>query len=262
MNMRVYCLQIEIDWERKSLNHERVSRLLEEAKPAPGSLVVLPEMFATGFSMNVAAANDSESMETQRFLAEAAAAHGVFLMGGVVVVAETSGRGLNQCVIYDPQGAEFARYSKIRPFTLGGEADHYDAGERVVRFDWGGFHVSPFICYDLRFPELFRAAAAGGANLFTVIANWPQTRVGHWEALLKARAIENQAYVVGVNRSGVDPQSVYPGRSMIIAPGGEVIAEAGPEQCIMSADLDREALDRYRRDLPFLADLHRGFLRT
>lgn len=259
--MRVYCLQIEIDWEQKSLNHERVRRLLEAVKPAPGSLVVLPEMFATGFSMNVDAADDSKTQETQRFLAETAARHGAFMMGGVVV-ADSTGRGRNQCVVYDPEGREFARYSKIRPFTLGGEADHYDAGERVVRFDWGGFHVSPFICYDLRFPELFRAAAAGGANLLTVIANWPQSRVGHWEALLKARAIENQAYVIGVNRSGTDPQLIYPGRSMIIAPGGEVIAEAGAEQCVISADLDREELDRYRRELPFLADLHRGFLRT
>ncbi|MBX3277220.1 MAG: carbon-nitrogen family hydrolase [Acidobacteria bacterium] len=259
--MRIYGVQTDIEWERKSINHERVHAMLESLGPEPGSLVVLPEMFATGFSMNVSLINDAETLETERFLSDRAAALGVYLLGGVVV-ADGRGRGRNQCVIYSPEGVEIARYSKIRPFTLGGEADHYDAGEQVVVFECGGFRVSPFICYDLRFPELFRAAALRGANLITVIASWPEVRISHWETLLRARAIENQCYVVGVNRTGVDPNSKYSGRSMIIDPGGEVLADAGKDEGVISAGIDCETVGNYRRTLPFLADMHPEILNT
>lgn len=259
--MRIYGVQADIEWERKSTNHERVHAMLETAGLEPGSLVVLPEMFATGFSMNVSLINDAETLETERFLADRAATLGVYLSGGVVV-ADDKGRGRNQCVVYSPEGVEIARYSKIRPFTLGGEADHYDAGERVVVFEWGGFRVSPFICYDLRFPELFRAAALQGANLITVIASWPEVRVEHWVTLLRARAIENQCYVVGVNRTGVDPNAKYPGRSMIIDPGGEMLADAGKDAGVISAGIDCETVENYRRKLPFLADMHLEILNT
>ena len=228
--------------------------MLASVFPERGSLVLLPEMFATGFSMNVAGIADQATQKTQAFLAELAAMHDVYVMGGVVV-ADASGRGRNQCVIYGPKGDELARYSKIRPFTLGGEADHYEAGEKVEIFEWEGFRVAPFICFDLRFPELFRTAAAKGANLLTVIANWPEKRVAHWECLLRARAIENQAYVIGVNRSGRDPFLSYPGRSLIIDPNGETLAEAGSGESIVTAQLDPGHVDSFRRSLPFLADM-------
>jgi omega-amidase len=252
--MRVYGVQTDIDWENKAVNHTRVQEMLASVFPERGSLVLLPEMFATGFSMNVAGIADQATHETQAFLAELAAMHDVYIMGGVVV-ADADGRGRNQCVIYGPNGDELARYSKIRPFTFGGESDHYEAGERVEIFEWEGFRVAPFICFDLRFPELFRTAAAKGANLLTVIANWPETRVAHWECLLRARAIENQAYVIGVNRSGRDPFLSYPGRSLIIDPNGETLAEAGAEETIMTAQLDPGHVDSIRRKLPFLADM-------
>lgn len=258
--MRVYGLQIDIVWERKGPNHERVLSMLSDLGPESGSLVVLPEMFASGFSMNVAEITDSGSNETEEFLAATASRFGIYLLGGVVT-SEPGGRGRNESVVYDPAGKQIARYQKIRPFTLGGEAEHYRAGAATRIFEWGGFNVAPFICYDLRFPELFRVAAARGANLFTVIANWPAARISHWECLLRARAIENQAYVIGVNRCGRDPYLEYPGRSLIIDPSGAVIAEAGAEETVITAELDREHLDSYRRDLPFLADLHRAFLR-
>ena len=115
--------------------------------------------------------------------------------------------------------------------------------------------MAPLVCYDLRFPEVFRHAVAMGANLLAVIACWPQPRESHWVALLKARAIENQAYVVGVNRTGKDPGHAYSGLSMIVDPQGEVLADAGGAEGTISAELSRESLENWRRDFPALADI-------
>jgi predicted amidohydrolase len=169
------------------------------------------------------------------------------------------GKGRNESHAYDPQGGLLARYGKLQPFTLGGEAANYDAGDSLVTFAWQGFTVAPFICYDLRFPELFREATRRGANLITVIASWPGTRIGHWMALLKARAIENQSYVIGVNRCGQDPTLSYSGHTQIIDPSGEVLANAGEQEKIISAELSLEHLTSYRAKLPFLADMRPDF---
>ena len=123
-------------------------------------------------------------------------------------------------------------------------------------FDWQGCTVSPFICYDLRFPELLRAAAAQHRpELFAVIANFPAKRISHWVQLLRARAIENQAYVIGVNRIGDDPFYNYGGRSLIVDPLGEIVTDIGSDTGIVRANLDLENLVKYRDGLPFLNDL-------
>mgnify|MGYP000897803887 CR=1 FL=1 len=254
----VLAVQLDIVWEDKAANHRKVRQLLEQAKPAAGSLVVLPEMFATGFSMRAAAMSDTASQETQRFLAETAETFGVYLAGGVINDGKRDGKaglGRNECVVFDPRGREVARYCKLHPFTYGGETAHYEAGEQVVLFDWAGFKVAPFICYDLRFPESFRAATQAGADLILVMANWPVTRVLHWDVLLHARAIENQAYVVGVNRCGDDPTLRYSGSSRIISPRGEVLLAAGVAEGVIQTELSLADLQEYRRALPFLADM-------
>src|SRR5207245_1021515 len=117
---------------------------------------------------------------------------GVFLIGGAAMQGR-DGRARNKALVFSPSGELLAFYAKMQPFTLGGEAEHYVAGERPVTFRWGEAVVSPFICYDLRFPEIFReAAATHRPEFFVVIASWPEKRIHHWSALLKARAIENQ----------------------------------------------------------------------
>ena len=251
--MNIFCLQFDIAWERKASNHQRVARLIERAAPPAGSLLILPEMFATGFSMNVAAVSDAESRETQEFLADVAREREVYVAGGVVGRG-SNGRGLNECVVYDPNGEEVARYAKMRTFTPGGESDHYDPGTSIALFEWQGFLVAPFICYDLRFPELFREAMRHGATLFTVMASWPAPRIEHWTALARARAIENQAYLAACNRCGDDPTAAYPGRSLIVDPLGKVIAEASGEECAVSADVDPSCVSTYRSKFPFLCD--------
>lgn len=251
---KVYAVQLDIAWENKAANHQKVRQLLAQTPPAPGSLVVLPEMFATGFSMRAQAISDTATCETQQFLAATAQAFGVYLAGGLVTDGK-SGLGRNECVVYDPAGSELARYCKLQPFTYGGEATYYEPGEQVCLFDWEGFKVAPFICYDLRFPENFRAAMKLGANLFLVMANWPVARIAHWDNLLQARAIENQAYVVGVNRYGQDPTLSYSGSSRMIGPSGDVLLIAEAAECVIQTGVSLVDLQHYRHQLPFLADL-------
>ncbi|HEY6403976.1 MAG TPA: nitrilase-related carbon-nitrogen hydrolase, partial [Blastocatellia bacterium] len=258
--MQIIGLQLDSVWENKAANHDKVLALLDRVRPSAGALVVLSEMFATGFSMNVAAIHD-ESRETQDFLSRAAAERKIYLMGGVVMKDDATGRGRNESVVYSPEGKEVARYCKLQPFTLGGESEHYVAGGRTVLFECQEFMIAPFICYDLRFPELFRRAAAQGANLIVVIASWPAIRDDHWVTLLKARAIENQAYVVGVNRCGRDPKHYHSGRSIIYDPHGSVLTDAGTEEGWIEAQLELQPLLDWRRNFPALADIRPDFNR-
>ena len=212
-------------------------------------------MWATGFSMNVAEVTETSDGETEAFLSALAQEYRLGLLGGIVTTG-ADGMGRNEAVLFGMDGQEVARYTKIHPFSYGQETRHYGRGSEISVFEWQGFSVAQFICYDLRFPEVFRRTARLGAEVFCVIANWPEARVDHWMTLLKARAIENQAYVVGVNRCGNDPSLHYPGRSLIFGPRGEVLADGGAEEGLLSARLDREALLTYRREFPALQDIH------
>ena len=253
--MNVVGLQFDIVWENKPANFEKVRRLLAQAAPAKDALVVLPEMFATGFTMNTSAMVEPYGGETEQFLARTAKEFGIWLIAGAAMRGR-DGRARNKALVFSPAGELIAYYAKMRPFTPGGEAEHYTAGEQPARFGWGNATVSPFICYDLRFPEVFReAAAAHRPELFVVIANWPAKRIEHWVKLLQARAIENQAYVLGVNRVGTDPYYSYTGRSLIVDPHGTVLADAGETEGFIRAELDLATLRKYREGLPFLADM-------
>jgi len=252
--MKVYCCQTDIVWEEKKRNFASARQLIESARPEPRSLVLLPEMFATGFSMNVPGIAEGVKSETADFLAATARDFSIYLIGGVVTTAADN-RGRNQAAVFNPQGKEIARYSKMQPFSLGGEAKAYGAGEDVVIFDWEGLKVAPFVCYDLRFPEVFRRAVRKGAEMFTVIANWPVARIGHWVTLLQARAIENLAVVAGTNRCGTDPKLQYNGRTVIVNEHGAILADAGDGAKVISADVDPKAIRQWRMDFPALSDM-------
>jgi omega-amidase len=253
--MKVFCVQLDIVWEDKPANYARVSALLERTAVPAGSLVVLPEMFATGFSLNAAVATEETPSKSEAFLQKLALAKRSFVVAGLVNTTH-DGRAWNQAVIISPEGQRLGCYRKIHPFTLGGESACYTAGSELVSFKWEGLTVAPFICYDLRFPEVFRSAVRSGAQLYTVIANWPVKRQNHWLTLLQARAIENQAYVVGVNRCGVDPKYTYSGRSLVVDPHGTVLVDAGTEEGVVSADVDLGVVETWRKDFPALHDMH------
>lgn len=255
--MNIVALQFDIAWEDKAANFDTVRRLLARAAPERDSLVALPEMFATGFTMNAETMAEPAGGGTERFLGGLAREHGVWLVAGAPVRGR-DGRARNKALVFSPAGELAAYYAKMQPFILGTESDHYAAGTGPVVFSAGDWNVAPFVCYDLRFPEIFReAAAARQPQLFVVIANWQPRRIHHWVRLLQARAIENQAYVVGVNRIGHDPQFQYNGRSVIVDFHGEILADAGEREEALAARLDWGALMEYRRALPFLADMRK-----
>src|SRR5207244_1184081 len=157
-----------------------------QAAPEKDSLVVLPQMFATGFTMNTTAMAESYGGETEQFLARMAKEFGVCLVAGAAMRGR-DGRARNKTLVFSPTGELLAFYAKMRPFTPGGEAEHYAAGDGVATFRWADATVAPFICYDLRFPEIFReAAAAHRPELFTVIASWPAKRIEHRLKVLQA----------------------------------------------------------------------------
>ncbi|REK11427.1 MAG: carbon-nitrogen family hydrolase [Planctomycetota bacterium] len=257
--MQIVACQTDIVWEDKPANHERVADMLRDVAIDRGALVILPEMFAVGFSMNAEALAENHEGPTHTFLRELAQEKQVFVFGGVVT--RTSGTGCrNEAVVFGPEGQVVARYAKTHPFTLAGENDAYEAGSDVTTFSWGEFTVAPFICYDLRFPEVFRRAVRRGADLMVVVASWPQVRQAHWAALLRARAIENQCYVVGVNRVGTDPNTSYAGGSVVVAFDGETLAEADDGAQVLVAEIERGPLVEFRQKLPFLADIREEFV--
>jgi len=258
--MQVHLVQHDIVWESPTETIAHVRTMLEAHLVAPGDLVVLPEMFATGFSMNAAKVGEAADGGTTSFLQEIAQRGQVFVIGGVPVVAP-SGRVQNQAVCVNPQGEVVARYAKMQPFSISGENKNYEAGSAPAIFDWNGLKVAPLICYDLRFPEVFRAATKLGAEMFCVIANWPATRAAHWDILLPARALENQAYLTGVNRVGRDPVCQYNGRSRVLDPNGCLLADAGEVETILSCAIDPENVRTFRAKLPFLRDMRSDLLR-
>jgi predicted amidohydrolase len=260
--VNVFILQYDILWENKPANFEKVRQLLREAAPEKGSFIALPEMFATGFSMNTAAVAETYGGETEQFLAGIARESGLWILAGAAMLGR-DGRARNKALVFSPTGELVAFYAKMHPFTPGGESGHYVAGDHPVILKCGDWTVAPFVCYDLRFPEIFREAAAlQRPELFVVIANWPAKRIAHWVRLLQARAIENQAYVVGANRVGTDPYFNYTGRSIIVDPQGEIIADAAGREGHIHSLLDLAGLRKYREGLPFLDDLDRPKVTT
>jgi omega-amidase len=245
--MNILALQFDIAWEDKTTNFATVNRMLTQAAPTPKTLVVLPEMFATGFSANPEIEESEEGITTQ-FLRETARDFGVYLIGGRIV------DNYNQLVAFSPEGELLCTYNKQYPFALGGET--YTPGTLTQTFPCESLTIAPFICYDLRFPEIFRAAAQQAQpKLYVVIASWGKARIHHWVRLLQARAIENQAYVVGVNRIGDDPNTQYNGRSVIVDFHGEILADAEDGEVSIAATLDIDSLNAYRKQHPFLQDL-------
>ncbi|HAB17522.1 MAG TPA: nitrilase-related carbon-nitrogen hydrolase [Verrucomicrobiota bacterium] len=253
--MNVAVVQMDVVWEDKPANFRKAHKLIQAAAPPPGTLVALPEMFATGFSLEAARLAEPAAGPTFEFLAKVAREFQITLIAGLAI-RTTEGRFENHALVVGPDGSHVAEYAKMRPFRVGGEDSAYSAGTQPISFTLQDTVIAPFVCFDLRFPEIFRQIARETApSLYVVIASWPSPRRHHWLRLLQARAIENQAYVVGVNRIGRDPQHEYSGDSVVFDYHGEPLLEVKDRELCAAVSLDLNALAQYRRDLPFLADL-------
>lgn len=258
--MNIEILQYSIVWEDREANFALIEEELEKTPPQPGSLLVLPEMFSTGFSMRVDDLAESDDGPSTRFLRKLALQHRIAALGSFPFRGIGAEKALNRLKAMGPDGELLAYYDKIHPFTYGSEADHYQGGRRLPLFDFAGWRICPTICYDLRFPEMYRRAILdGGAELILVIANWPSRRREHWKTLLRARAIENQAVVVGVNRVGDDPGLSYAGDSAVVDPLGTTLLDTEDQVGRFSVRLDREGLREWREQFPALKDATEKF---
>jgi predicted amidohydrolase len=335
--MHAHLVQLDSVWEDRAANHRRVRDLLaahEQREPnqriAPGDLVVLPEMFDTGFSFNLEVTADTDGA-TLAFLRSFAKERQVTLHGARTVLGP-DGRGRNRATIVGPGGDILCEYDKIHPFSFGRECERFTGGDEVMTYTWnadlssdsrgGGSPISrdksapehagrrltdafggtglptgvggeaddglflqsgcarctgqetsattapdhqtepsrsitigPAICYDLRFPELFRSAAKLGAEMFVLGANWPQPRKVHREVLSIARAIENQAYMLCVNRAGRDPFLEYAGGTIAVDPQGEVIGRMDEREGVLSVAIDPGLVRSWRAQFPALRDM-------
>jgi len=255
MTLRVALLQMDMAWEDVAENHRRAASLLARAADSGAQLALLPEMFSTGFSMEPERVAEEPGGISERFLVAQARAFGLSILASVPQKDPAAPLPQNVALLASPAGA-VTRYAKIHPFTFGGEHRHYAGGDRVVTTEVEGVRVTPLVCYDLRFPEPFRLAARD-TDLFAIVANWPETRRAHWRLLLRARAVENQAYVVGVNRAGSGGGLNYAGDSCAIGPMGETLVEARESdgETVLTCDVDPAAVERAREKFPVLDDI-------
>lgn len=251
--LRVVGLQTDIVWEDREVNLARYAPLVAKAAQGGGRLVLLPEMFAVGFSMRTDRTAEPADGPTTEWLSAHAVANALWVGGSIPEVAAGAERPANVFVLAGPDGT-CHRYAKRHPFSHGEEADHFVAGDGVTTVEVDGVRCSLAVCYDLRFADQFWRQAPD-TDAYLVVANWPTSRETHWRTLLTARAIENQAYVVGVNRIGAAGDgTAHSGASVILDPLGVVVAEGGAEAAAVVADLDPEVVRATRERFPFLAD--------
>jgi predicted amidohydrolase len=253
VTLRVALGEYDTGWHQPDGSLNRAAICVERAASTGARLVVLPEMCATGFTMQ--AQQWAEPIDGPIFarLSKMAEHSDVWIIAGVAM-RDPSGNYQNVAAVFDANGDLVGSYAKQRVFTFGDEHLHYTPGTASLVVDIDGVRVSPFVCYDIRFPELFRAAGPY-ADLLVVIANWPAVRRAHWDALLPARAIENLSYVVGVNRTGKGGDIVYDGGSAAYDPWGEPVAQRLAVASPSVVDVSTARVASIRAKYPFLEDI-------
>lgn len=246
--MKVTILQRDIMWADPQENVRRADEAID--RNAGADLYVLPEMFSTGFCTHPEGIAESAESATLQWMKQKAKATDAAIAGSVAV--HEGGKYFNRFYFVKPDGS-VVHYDKKHLFTYGGEHLRFTPGEERVVVEFRGVRMLLEICYDLRFPMWARNH--GDYDMILYVASWPTPRVEAWSALLKARAIENQCYVAGVNRVGIDPACVYCGRSVLIDPYGRTLAacEDGKE-CEVTATIDMKELEAFRQKFPVLLD--------
>ncbi len=249
--MRIGLGQLDIIWEEKKQNQKKCEQMLREARNHNVDLLIFPEMTLTGFSMNTDKIGELlEHSDTIDFFKENSVKYQMSIVFGYVQNQYT--KTFNRLVLVD-HGRILIHYAKIHPFSFGEESIYYQGGDTLGQCTLKDYHISTFICYDLRFPELFQICSAK-SELLIVIANWPQPRMEHFQTLLKARAIENQCYVVGVNRVGEGNGLIYNGGSGIYDPYGTLITKETSIEKLIIGDIDKEIVTNYRKNFPQQTD--------
>lgn len=255
MKWRVSCLQSTIFFGQPEKNIQHYEQQLKQAieRDQP-HIVLLPELWTTGYDLaSLDTIADKDGNKTKQLLSNWAKTYGVHLIGGSVAKKEKDGV-YNTTYIVSMNGEMIHEYKKLHLFRLMDEHLYLKPGEEDGLFFLDDEKCAAFICYDIRFPEWIRKHTTNGAKVLFIVAEWPLARVHHWKTLLTARAIENQCYVVACNRVGSDPHNVFAGHSLIIDPWGEILAEAGESEEILTGELDLEKVENVRKQIPIFTD--------
>lgn len=248
--MKICLLQTDIAWQDAATNIAAAERLISQAPTA--HLYVLPEMWATGFCMNPTPETFRAAEQALAWMKTFSGSHGLTLMGSLPWMDTGESRPTNRFFVVN-QGSVTATYDKRHLFGYGGENACYKAGSARTIVEIGGLRVLILTCYDLRFPVFSRNFAAA-YDLVVYVANWPESRQEAWQTLLRARAIENQCFVCGVNRTGNDPVCHYAGGSMLVDAYGKILAVLDDQAQAVTVTLDTERLGRFREKFPVLHD--------
>ncbi|SDC75960.1 Carbon-nitrogen hydrolase [Paenibacillus sp. UNCCL117] len=252
----VALLQMDIAIGEPERNYGKLELLLKQAvdheqKP---DVIVIPEMWNTGYALDrIHELADPAGERTRAMLSDFSGKHQVNILGGSI--AEKRADGVyNTTYAFDREGREIGSYSKIHLFRLMDEEKYLKSGASLGQLELDGISAGAMICYDIRFPELARKLALGGAKLLFVPAEWPNPRLHHWRTLLQARAIENQMFVIACNRVGISGTTEFFGHSMVIDPWGEVLAEGDGAESIVRATINLDLVDEVRSRIPIFED--------
>jgi len=254
MTVKLSLGQIDIKLGDPPANFATVTRMTEEARRRGSDVVIFPELWSTGYDL-AHAGQYASSLTSGRFadLSALAARTGIHILGSTLSLLGENQFG-NTLTVFSPVGKLLADYSKIHLFRLMDEEKYLTAGDKPVLVDLPFARVGLAICYDLRFPELFRGYALAGADMVFLPSEWPHPRLSHWQTLVRARAIENQIFMVAVNRVGRDASNEFFGHSMVVDPWGEILAEGGEGEELITVELDPLKVQEARRKIPILQD--------
>jgi len=248
--LRVSLVQADLRWEDTEANLLHLGQMID-GLAGHTDLILLPEMFGTGFSMQTSLAEQRNGAAVT-WMKKQAAKSGAVLCGSLMM--EDQGLYFNRLLWAEPDGT-LQHYDKRHLFGLGQEHEHYTAGHALLQLTWRGWRIRPLICYDLRFPVWSRQTTSQPYDLLLYVANWPERRSHAWRSLLTARAIENQCYVAGVNRVGHDGHQIaHRGDSRLLDPLGELLLDAGQTESVVTGLLRMDLLQQHRAQLPFLKD--------
>lgn len=252
--LRIVLLQMEIEYGQPKKNYQKIQQTFSAAKLQPNDLVLLPELWDTGYDLTrLPEIADDQGKRARSFFKELARQYQVYISGGSIARQDQE-KVFNTSYLIDPKGKLLAKYDKVHLFRLMEEERYLTAGDSLAQAAVEKFTVAPMICYDLRFPEWFRKSASQGTTLFLLSAQWPTPRIEQWLKLIQARAIENQCFVAAVNRCGSDPSNHFGGNSVVVSPSGKVLVLLGEKEEIGYTTIESEEIKQIRGQIPVLED--------
>ena len=253
--MKISCIQMDVQLGKPEENHAEAERLIREASKAQPDVILLPELWDVGFfpKENLKELADPDCSRVKSHMGALSRELGVNIVAGSVACLRED-RVYNTACVFDRQGQLIAQYDKTHLFSPMGEDDYFAKGDHICRFRMDGRDVGILICYDIRFPELTRAMTLPGLELLFMVSQWPDVRVSHLRLLTQARAIENQMYLACCNACGRAGDTQYGGSSSVIDPWGNVLAQGGEKQEIITADCDFSVNEKIRSSMHIFAD--------